>query len=867
MTASANQTPDPSDPLEDLVAEALALLDGGDDAALQQFLDRHPLHKSRIRAVIDRFTATGILGRDAHRVQLPERLGEFRMIRQIGGGGMGMVFEAEQQSLGRRVALKVIRPELLFFDGARERFRREVEAIARLSHPGVVPIVACGEHEQVPFFAMELLPGLSADAVTRRLRGRAAGDLAGRDLAAMLDAPPTTSAFAGSWWQTCVALLRQAAEAMAHAHERGIVHRDLKPSNLMLTPDGRAIVLDFGLAHVRSDDKITKTGGEPGSPAFMSPEQVRGEASDERADVYSLAATGWQLLARRAPFPVDDREVLRQRILTGDCPPVHEVDPTVPRDLGIVLRVAMDVDRERRYASMTAFAADLAAVADGRTIAARPTPWPVRLRRLAARHRVAAAALTTAALVALMLPIFWWQNGRTALHAATVEQARTERQLAAVFDAIDGLADQTEELRAAGPDAATMATALQRRALEFWQQIRAEVPESPRLRERLATARTGVIGGLLVAGERQQAAALAADALRDTAPDPRSPLRARALADAARVALADGRAPEAIPGFRAALAIARDLAPGDPTPDDLAARLWWLHDLTDAALATGDLAAAVESVEAELALLATTPALTAGHRQVQIGRALCQRADLASRQGDAVAAIATWRRALEHGLPEATTAAEFGRAAADVVELTIRAERGLLAALPAAEAAARRTQWRDRLRQQAEARPLDVLVHTTLAGVLVADVAEAAAVDAFGPAVTLAGEVSRCLLRIESLTTPATALAHELASTLTRIAEDTLADERSDLAADALRLLVDLPAAATFAESGAELLLRCAEVANDDSLRIEALDALMRAAGRGVPMDASRLRQRFAALVDRPQFTMLLTAIADGGSR
>src|SRR5690606_18288686 len=225
----------------------------------------------------------------------PERLDDFRLLRRLGGGGMGVVYEAEQMQFGRRVALKVIRPELLFFEGARERFQREVDAIAKLSHPAIVPVLASGEHDGVPYFVMELLSGATAEEACAALRGRDPSELEGSALRGVVDrggqTDETAEAFHGPWWQVCTRFAHQVALGMRHAHLRGIVHRDLKPSNVMLTPHGQAIVLDFGIAQVGTGRELTRSGATPGSPAFMSPEQIRGDSTDERTDVYSLAAT------------------------------------------------------------------------------------------------------------------------------------------------------------------------------------------------------------------------------------------------------------------------------------------------------------------------------------------------------------------------------------------------------------------------------------------------------------------------------------------------------------------------------------------------------------------------------------------------
>jgi serine/threonine protein kinase/tetratricopeptide (TPR) repeat protein len=416
--------------LEDLVAEALEALDRDGDEGLATFLAAHPRHRDRIAELVAPFRDTGLLRRDA-RDQLPERLGDFRLRERLGAGGMGVVFLAEQESLGRPVALKVVRPDLVFFAGTRERFRREIEVVARLSHPAIVPIVATGEHDGMPWYAMPRLEGCTIDEATKRLRGREPATLSGADLERVVCGPATASSqmdrsvFAGRYWQACVRLVRQAALGLEHAHRQGIVHRDVKPSNVMLTIDGRAMLLDFGLARVQGDPKLTRTGTEPGSPAYMAPEQVRGLAADERSDVYSLAATLLQLLDLEPPFGAHDAEQLRQQILRGRLGGPR--NRAVPRELAVVLAVAMDVDRERRHASALAFADDLAAVLERRPIAVRPLPAHVRALRWLQRHRAASTVLAVAAVLAVVLPAgLAWQRGRS---LAEVEQARQRAEI------------------------------------------------------------------------------------------------------------------------------------------------------------------------------------------------------------------------------------------------------------------------------------------------------------------------------------------------------------------------------------------------------------------------------------------------------
>ncbi|MBL8734474.1 MAG: serine/threonine protein kinase, partial [Planctomycetes bacterium] len=389
--------PEPEPELEDLLAEALARRDHAGVAAVERLLAANPAHADRLREALgDLLPLETLVGAGVGLRQL----GDFRIKQKLGEGGMGVVYLAEQCSLGREVALKVVRPELLLFEGARERFRREIDAVARLDDPAIVPILATGAADGLPWYAMPRLRGRSAEAVVRALAGRPSKGLTGADLLHLLaDGGEAVGDAAGvaarPWWFVVTRLLQQAALGIEHAHRRGVLHRDLKPSNLMLTPDGRAVVLDFGLAQGRGDERLTRTGTNAGSPAYMAPEQVRGEGAEERTDVYGLGATLHCLLGLEPPFDLTAPELLAGHILAGRRKPLRE-RCAAPPELLLVVETAMDVERARRYPSAAALAADLAAVLAQRPIVARSLPWPVRARRFVARHRVATAAAAAA---------------------------------------------------------------------------------------------------------------------------------------------------------------------------------------------------------------------------------------------------------------------------------------------------------------------------------------------------------------------------------------------------------------------------------------------------------------------------------------
>src|SRR5882672_702531 len=314
---------------------------------------------------------------------VPERLGNFRLIERLGAGGMGVVYRARDEVIDRDVALKLITPEHLFFNEARERFRREVESAAKLNHPGVVPVYSVGEEHGLPFFTMELVEGRSLAAVIEALRERAPQSLSGADLREAIlggarsfhdssSSTDTTQAFAGTWVQACCRLALQVAEALQHAHERGVLHRDVKPSNIVITPSGRAMLLDFGLASDQQADRITRTGSQVGSLPYMPPERVRGglSESDARGDVYSLGVSLFELLALRLPFARKTIQELISAISAGDHASLRELNPAVPWDAATVCSTAMERDPERRYATAGDFARDLRNLLELRPITA-----------------------------------------------------------------------------------------------------------------------------------------------------------------------------------------------------------------------------------------------------------------------------------------------------------------------------------------------------------------------------------------------------------------------------------------------------------------------------------------------------------------
>jgi hypothetical protein len=259
-------------------------------------------------------------------IEMPAQVGDYRLLRELGRGGMGVVWEAEQAGTGRRVALKVLSPGLGSNDETLARFLREGRSAAALSHPRSTFVFGAGEHAGQPYIIMELMPGRTLMDVIK-------------------DEGPLPVARA-------VDYLLDILAGLEAAHALGIVHRDVKPSNCFLDSDGRVKIGDFGLSKsLVSDAALTRTGAFMGTPLFAAPEQVRGGQVDERTDIYAVGATLFYLIAGRGPFRGDPTSVIAQ-IASDPAPSLRSLCPTVPRDLDRIVARTLEKDPELRYAQL-----------------------------------------------------------------------------------------------------------------------------------------------------------------------------------------------------------------------------------------------------------------------------------------------------------------------------------------------------------------------------------------------------------------------------------------------------------------------------------------------------------------------------------
>jgi hypothetical protein len=398
------------------------------------------------------------------------QLGDFRLLREVGRGGMGVVYEAEQISLRRRVALKVL-PFVAAIDHRQlERFKNEALAAANLRHEHIVPVHAVGCERGVHYYAMQFIEGQSLAALIGELREQGSG-VRGQE----------------SGIRRLVGLGLQAALALEHAHQAGIVHRDVKPANLLLDVRGQLWVTDFGLARVTGDAGLTATGELLGTLRYASPEQVlaRRGIVDHRSDVYSLGATLYELLTLRPLFEGRDRHELLRQIADDEPRPPRSLDPAILPELETVVLKALRKEPAERYATAQELADDLRRFLDNRPVVARRPTAVDRLRQWARRHPTAVSAgvvllalLSVGSLVSVAL--LRGEQGRTRAEQHKAETAyRQERQRAEEAEArfrlakrsVDELIRLSEEELADRPGLEGVRKRLLWSALAYYQEF------------------------------------------------------------------------------------------------------------------------------------------------------------------------------------------------------------------------------------------------------------------------------------------------------------------------------------------------------------------------------------------------------------
>ncbi|MCA9150404.1 MAG: protein kinase [Planctomycetales bacterium] len=458
------ETPDDSSvsKLAEVIDEISDRLAAGDKIELEHYRRQMPDQADALEEAyaslcqMHRFSRHAVASDNADEVPapvaVPSPLGDYRLFGEIGRGGMGIVYEAEQMSLGRRVAVKVLPMAALWSARQLDRFRNEARAAALLKHPNIISVHAIGYERGVHFFAMDRIDGGSFAELVEQLRYASPQLLASFESSASskvkdrpTDSPirlapgssarctvdQLTSSYSRSpaeYYRAVAELGATVADAIQYAHEQGVTHRDLKPSNLLLDGEGRPWIADFGLAHIQGEASLTMTGDRLGTLRYMSPEQAEGKRIlDHRTDVYSLGATLYELLALRPAFDQEDRAHLIRALADFSPPPIRSLAPRVPRDLETIVHKAMSKSPDDRYDSAADLADDLRRFLERRPVKAQPASWLHRLRRWASRNRRLAIVGTTTVLLFTFLaiagPIAAWKYSRLANSAAEARAA------------------------------------------------------------------------------------------------------------------------------------------------------------------------------------------------------------------------------------------------------------------------------------------------------------------------------------------------------------------------------------------------------------------------------------------------------------
>ena len=554
------------------VQEYVAALEAGRRPNRRELLSRHPAIADELAACLDGLafvhSAAGEIpgaaiaaargGEDRGDAGLDpsaaQPLGDFRLVREIGRGGMGTVYEAVQLSLGRRVAVKVLPLAAAMDPRHLERFRNEAQAAAQLHHTNIVPVYAVGCERSVHFYAMQLIEGPSLAEVIRGLR-----ELNQRGAAGAV--PPTKSDSATTAWppssgggssslatskpaglrvetrladpargvlpqqmssaenlsvlrtargsaysRSVAGLGLQVAEALDYAHRIGIVHRDIKPANLLLDAKGTLWITDFGLAQFYAENGLTRSGDMVGTMRYMSPEQASGRAVvlDQRTDIYSLGVTLYELLTLQRALPGLTHAQLLDQLAHYEPRPARSIDKTIPRELDIILAKAIAKDPADRYPSARALADDLRRFLQDEPIQARPpSPWD-RAVKWTRRHKsLALSAVVTLSLAAIGLLISTLliarEQGRTK-HAydlerqtaieADTQRARAERSSRQARQAVDFFSQIAVEMDR--PEFSEVRRDMLEESLSYYRSFLEENSDNPTVGAQLDAARSKV---------------------------------------------------------------------------------------------------------------------------------------------------------------------------------------------------------------------------------------------------------------------------------------------------------------------------------------------------------------------------------------
>lgn len=461
-----SDNPANDDRLESLIEEFSQRLRQGDIPSVHDYVTRYPdladeikellptiADLERIKSRQERITG-GLASLGPLKI---EQLGDFHLIREIGRGGMGIVFEARQESLARQVAIKVL-PRQPWQDAKQlEQFKQEAQVAAGLHHTNIVQIYGVGEDEGYHYYAMQLIEGKGLDRLIQWLASLSTNttdqgsDQIGSLCRPVFGSPRDVRTYTQTYWQGVARVGLQVAEALAYAHDQGIIHRDIKPANLLVDPQGVIWITDFGLAHaaqVAQVVSITQPGSLAGTLRYLAPEQFQGQV-DTRSDIYALGATLYELLTLTPAYEAPDHSSLIRLITQNDPSRPRKINACIPKDLETVVLKAMARDPESRYQSAQDLADDLRNYLQGLPIKARRLSSGERLWLWAKRNPAVATLTVTVMICLIAVGVIGWRgyySTRQALeresqqlHQTRMEYERAEANLNLALQAFEGV--------------------------------------------------------------------------------------------------------------------------------------------------------------------------------------------------------------------------------------------------------------------------------------------------------------------------------------------------------------------------------------------------------------------------------------------